>query len=145
MNTAKSRTVIFQTLTFALLLVGANTLVSAQGGLMIYPKNGQSSAAQTKDTSECQSWAAQQSGYDPAAATSERGTVARGGARGAAAGAAIGAIAGDAGKGAAIGATAGGMKKGFERRDQKRTAQAGQADYDRALKTCLEGRGYSVN
>lgn len=114
---------------------------SAQGSLMIYPKSGQSSATQAKDTSECQAWATQQSGYDPAAATSERGTV----ARGAAAGAAIGAIAGDAGKGAAIGATAGGMKKGFERRDQKRAAESGQANYDRALKTCLEGRGYSVN
>lgn len=117
----------------------------AQSEAMVYPQQGQTPEQMSRDKGECHQWAVQQSGYNPVdqTTTKERGVL-RGGARGAAAGAAIGAIAGDAGKGAAIGATAGGMKKGFERRDQKKTAKAGQSSYDQALKACLGGRGYSV-
>ncbi|MGR9085921.1 MAG: glycine zipper family protein [Gammaproteobacteria bacterium] len=134
---------------------------TAQGEIMVYPMQGQSSEQLSIDRYECHMWAVQQSGFDPSAAPAaqaapqgqpQQGRVLRGGMRGAAAGAAIGAIAGDAGKGAAIGATAGGLKKGFERMDQKRAAQsqapmtpAGQDAYDRAIKACLSGRNYSVN
>jgi hypothetical protein len=93
-----------------------------------------------------------------------QGQVVGGAARGAAGGAAIGAIAGDAGKGAAIGAVAGAMRGGGRRRQEKQAqqnaaAQAEQqaamdqqaaidqnhANYNRAMKTCLEARNYTVN
>lgn len=128
---------------------------AAQQALMVYPAQGQSPDQQSKDQSECDQWAIQQSGFDPAnPAAADSGKsgagkeVLRGGARGAAAGAAIGAIAGDAGKGAAIGATAGGMGRGMKKRDEAREQPPpeapGQADYQKALGACLEGRGYSV-
>jgi hypothetical protein len=126
---------------------------------MVYPKQGQSAEQQSQDRYECHVWAVQQSGFDPSAPPQaqaappqrQRGEVLRGGARGAAAGAAIGAIAGDAGEGAAIGATAGALKRGFEKRDRSRAAQSApppsnaESDaYTRAMKACLQGRGYSV-
>jgi hypothetical protein len=139
----------------ALALVAGSA--AAQQGMMVYPAKGQSPDQQTKDQSECNQWAIQQSGFNPAnpqaAATGQSGKgtgreVLRGGARGAAAGAAIGAIAGDAGKGAAIGATAGGIGRGMKKRDEARNAPPpeapGQANYQKALAACLEGRGYSV-
>lgn len=97
----------------------------------------------------------------------QQGGVLRGGARGAAIGAVGGAIAGDAGKGAAIGAATGALIGGFRRRDQMRRQQAkqrqyqqqqqqmaqrqsqaasrGRDNYNRAMKACLTGRGYTVN
>ncbi len=93
-----------------------------------------------------------------------QGQVVGGAAKGAAGGAVIGAVAGDAGKGAAIGATVGVMRGGAKRRQGKRAqkeaaAQAEQqavmdqqaaidqnhATYNRAMKTCLEARNYTVN
>lgn len=144
---------------FAMFLSLATSTASAQGNLMIYPKQGQSADQQSGDRYDCHTWAVQQSGFDPAnpqsagstgGASSTAKETLRGGARGAAAGAAIGAIAGDAGKGAAIGATAGGLRRGFQERDRQRTeAAAGTASpaqqaYQRAMGACLEGRGYSV-
>jgi hypothetical protein len=86
-----------------------------------------------------------------------------GAAGGAAAGAAIGAIAGDAGKGAAIGATSGafaGIFKEIADADAKAreseaaraaalarsqtAAAAARSRYNRALRACLEARGYVV-
>jgi hypothetical protein len=104
-----------------------------------------------------------------AAATppSKKGGAVGGAARGALGGAAVGAIVGDAGKGAAVGAAAGGMRgrrqKVNAQQDQKAAQKQlndqaaatvaahnakvaeGRATYDRARKTCLEGRDYSVN
>ncbi len=141
----------------AFFLSVATTVATAQGDLMIYPKQGQSADQQSKDRYECHTWAVQQSGFDPSnpqasGSTGGRSTTGkealRGGARGAAAGAAIGAIAGDAGKGAAIGATAGGLGRAFKERDRQRNeagaASPGQQAYQRAMGACLEGRGYSV-
>ncbi len=144
------------------LLACSCTIAWAQENLMIYPRQGQGPEQMGKDRYECHAWAVQQSGFDPSmsqqAASPPPSQPARrpllgGAARGAVAGAAVGAIAGDAGKGAAIGATAGGMKRGFENIDSRRAAQsapppqnsAGQDAYTRAMKACLEGRGYSVN
>lgn len=123
---------------------------------IIYPKNGQSSEQQSRDISQCQSWAVQQSGSNqstPQAATSStsaqpQGGVLRGGARGAAVGAIGGAIGGNAGEGAAIGAAVGGLGGGIRRRHQQQAA-AQQNDeavdaYNRAMAACLEGRGYTV-
>jgi hypothetical protein len=127
--------------------------------LMIYPAQGQSADQQSKDRSECHTWAVQQSGYDPSSgapapqSSAPQGSLGRetvkGGARGAAGGAAIGAIAGDAGKGAAIGAVAGGMKRRFNQKDENKASQESAANeatnnYNRALGACLSGRGYTV-
>ena len=124
-----------------------------------YPSKGQSSEQQGKDVGECQAWAKQTTGIDPAAvssasppSTSSAGGGQRvgGAARGAAGGAAIGAIAGDAGKGAAIGAAAGTVRGGRQARKAKEQGQqqAAQAQsdktatYNKAVAACMEGRGY---
>jgi len=136
----------------------------AQDSLYIYPKNGQSDEQQKKDRYECHMWAVQQTGFDPTAPTptqapagsSAGGQVVRGAGRGAALGAVGGAIAGDAGKGAAIGAAVGGAGGAMRRAGQKRqqeeqqqqaaaASQQSRADYNRALSTCMEARGYQVN
>ncbi len=131
-------------------------------GLFIYPNKGQSQDQQEKDKYECQSWATQQTGFDPMnpgkapqAQQPQTAGVLGGAGRGAALGAVGGAIGGDAGKGAAIGAAAGGLFGGMRRRDEKRQQEQVQANYqaqqstnrsewDRALKACLSGRGYTV-
>jgi len=136
----------------------------AQGtALSVYPSNGQSAEQQARDKQECSQWAASQSGpssgmaapASSATAYQPRGQVVRGAARGAAAGAVGGAIGGDASKGAAVGAAVGGAAGGIrrgqagrqERRQQAYSAPAssGPNDYNRALATCLQGRGYTVN
>lgn len=110
-------------------LVSAGSLIviglfagSVNAQQFIYPKNGQTPEQKKKDEYDCHTWAAQQSGYDPIAASqtapaqaptgdakAEKGSAVKGAAKGAAAGAVVGAVAGDAGKGAAIGAAAGGV------------------------------------
>jgi hypothetical protein len=137
--------------------------------MFIYPTKGQSPEQQNRDRYECHTWAVQQTGFDPTKPQAAQpapppqqapqGGVVRGAARGAAVGAVGGAIAGDAGKGAAIGAATGGLIGGMRRRDQQaQQAQAQQqyaqqqqatlsqqqAEYNRALGACLEGRGYTV-
>jgi hypothetical protein len=131
--------------------------------LMIFPNNNQSQAQQDQDNGECNRWAKNQSGFDPAASAgappssgqAKKGGVGRGAMRGAAGGAVVGAITGNAGKGAAIGAAGGGMVGGMRRNDQRRDQQsadqqwanqqrAGRDSYNRALSACLEGKGYTV-
>jgi hypothetical protein len=142
--------------------------------IYIYPAKGQSQSQQDRDRYECHSWAVQQTGFDPSraqAATSDthavsnqplppQGHVARGAARGAALGAVGGAITGNAGTGAAAGAAMGGMAGGMRRRQQRlqqnqqqqvnaqaaSNSQQGQRNaYNRAMASCLTGRGYTVN
>lgn len=134
--------------------------------LMIYPSQGQTPEQQTRDRTECRSWAVQQTGFDPAspppppvAANAQQGTVLRGAARGAVLGVTVGAIAGDAGTGAAAGAAGGALIGGFRRADQRRADEQQQSQaqaqyqqqlatqtqaFDRALAVCLQGRGYTV-
>ncbi|MEK7700385.1 MAG: hypothetical protein AAB418_00125, partial [candidate division NC10 bacterium] len=69
---------------------------SSQPSVAVYPAKGQSAAQQAKDDGECQGWAKQQSGYDPATET----------AKGAGIGAVVGAVGGAA-VGAAVGAATG--------------------------------------
>jgi hypothetical protein len=147
-------------LIFAMSLMPA--VSRAQGtALSVYPSNGQSAEQQARDKQECAQWAASQAGPSsgmaaPATSTYQpRGQVVRGAARGAAAGAVGGAIAGDASKGAAAGAAvggaAGGLRRGRARREERRqastqvAASSGPNDYNRAIATCLQGRGYTVN
>jgi Glycine-zipper domain len=137
-----------------LAFVGAMALaVPCQAqALVIYPAKGQSPAQQDRDRYACHTWAVQQSGYDPSLATSQPvpygATPLRGAARGAAIGAVGGAIGGNAGKGAAIGAASGALIGGIRRRDQYRQQQSSASQqrslYNRALGTCMQGRGYTV-
>ena len=142
--------------------LGILVLGLASAGLaqtaIYYPSKGQSTEQQGKDVGECQAWAKQTTGVDPAAVSSapppsgsaSGGQRVRGAARGAAGGAAIGAIAGDAGKGAAIGAAAGTVSGGRQARKakdqgQQQAAQAQSdkmATYNKAVAACMEGRGY---
>ena len=147
--------------TFTIGLVAA--MVKAQSSILsVYPSNGQTAEQQAKDKYECSQWAASQSGFNPdipapaTTANQPRGQVVRGAARGAAVGAVGGAITGDAGTGAAAGAAMGGAAGGIHRRQARRQERQQQANaqaaasntqdaYNRALTTCLQGRGYTVN
>lgn len=125
---------------------------SAQNALYVYPKQGQTAKQQEQDQGECHVWAVQNSGYNPYAQSGGRyasGGMVRGAAGGAALGAVGGAIGGDAGKGAAIGAGTGALLGGVRQHRHNKKAdsmsQQTNAEYRRALRACLEGRGYSVN
>jgi len=130
--------------------------------LYIYPQRGQSFDQQAVDKAECQRWATEQTGYNPATpppppmAGPPQGGMFRGAFGGAALGAIGGAIGGDAGKGAAIGAGVGGLFGGFRRMRAMEEEQAQMASYhaqtsqatgsfNRAYGACLRGRGYSVD
>jgi hypothetical protein len=151
------------------ILLFAGPAVAQSGDLYIYPAKGQDKTKQNEDRYDCHSWAVSQTGYDPSKPQTitpgssgnqqyrpSQAHVLKGGARGAALGAVGGAITGDAGKGAAAGAAMGGLAGGFRRRDersqqasqQQANAQSAQqnqrSSYNRALASCLEGRGYTV-
>lgn len=109
-----------------------------------YPARGQSAEQASRDQTECQAWAKQQTGFDPLQDTAKGLGIgaALGALTGAAAGAAIGAATGSAGTGAAIGAAAGGIggaglggTVGYQRSKQ---------GHDRAFAACMEARGYTV-
>jgi hypothetical protein len=158
---------LLELLTFSTILF-AGSAVAQNSDMYIYPAKGQDQNKQNEDRYDCHSWAVSQTGFDPSkpqmtsapsGAQQYRPSqphVLRGGARGAALGAVGGAIAGDAGKGAAAGAAMGGLAGGFRRRDERRQqASEQQADaqsaqqnqqmsYNRAMASCLEGRGYTV-
>jgi hypothetical protein len=137
------------------LMVAAATVLAmpcqAQS-VIIYPARGQSPAQQDQDNYACHNWATQQSGYNPSQPPPQASPYGpsplRGAARGAAVGAVGGAIGGDAGKGAAIGAATGALIGGMRRRDQYAQQQSSssqqQSLYNRAIATCMQGRGYTV-
>ncbi len=146
-------------------LVGLALAPAAAQHMFIYPAQNQSPEQQSRDQFECCQWSVHQTGVDPtsqamaAAPPSGGGTQAsplRGAARGATVGVIGGAIGGNAGKGAAIGAASGALIGGFRRRDQERRQEQQRREYEqqqaqaigaynRALATCLRGRGYTVN
>ena len=128
-----------------------------------YPSKGQSAEKQATDSSECRTWAQQNTGIDPAVASQPApqqsgstvggGHRARGAVRGAAAGAVVGGVAnGDAGEGAGVGAAAGvvagGSRARQDRRAQNSAAQGAQqqsmATFNSAWGSCMKGRGYAV-
>lgn len=141
----------------SILLIGLIIVFStpSHGQQMMVYKEGVSDSQLMKDKNECAAWATQQTGYNPAYASSSvptgpDGSRLRGAARGAAVGAVVGEIANDdAGRGAAAGAAGGamigGMRKRQARRQQQDYQNQSQANYDRAATTCLQGRGYTVN
>jgi hypothetical protein len=148
----------------ALAVLMAVGIASAQQPI-IYPAKGQSSQQQASDSGQCQAWAKQSTGVDPAAIAQQAantpppqqpsGGRVRGAAGGAAVGAAVGAIAGDAGKGAAAGAVGGTVAGGMRQRrqaaaqsqqqeaSQQQTSQA-MGTFNRAFSACMTGRGYTV-
>ena len=99
----------------------------ATPNVFAYPAQGQTPQQQAKDTSECQAWAQQQTGWDPATST----------AKGVGVGLAIGALTG-----AAIGAAAGGI--GGAAYGGTSQYGKGQAGYDQAFGACMSGRGYTT-
>lgn len=138
-------------------------------GPFVYPSRGQSPKQEQTDKGQCYTWAVQQTGFDPAnpptptspppQAGPPEGGLFRGAAGGAALGAIGGAIGGNAGEGAAMGAAVGGLFGGMRRRrwmEQAEFQQAsyqqqlqnalsqGRADYNRAFKACMSGRGYTL-
>jgi len=145
----------------------------AKVGLSVYPAKGQTKDQTVRDELACTDWAKEQTGIDPMAVVANTDSAAaagkqaadsaaghagvRGAARGAAAGAAVGAIAGDAGTGAAIGAAGGAVagrhkKKaaGKEAAEQGAAAAEAQATgslttFSKAMSSCLQGKGYTVN
>jgi len=137
-------------------LIGVSLIFSSPSNaqqVMAY-KQGVTNDQSMKDQTECANWATQQTGYNPAYASSVQtgpdGSRVRGAAGGAAVGAVVGGISGgSAGKGAAAGAAAvvsiGGMRKRQKQRQQQDYQNQMQATYTRALTTCLQGRGYAVN
>jgi hypothetical protein len=152
------------------LFLYATPEISAQD-LFVFPSRGQSNEQMQRDRMECHAWARQQTGFDPFQASpgapppqatggSTLGAVAGGGAVGAAGGAVIGGITGNFGRGAAIGAASGALLGGMARSSQNRSdadatrqwaqqeaaSQAAARDrFNRAYRTCLEGKGYTVN
>jgi hypothetical protein len=150
----------FAVLLVACLLPGA----TAAQQMFVFPAKGQSPQQQAQDEAACNSWATNQTGFNPAQAPSApppsgqatQGGLVRGGARGAATGAVVGAIAGDAGRGAAAGAAGGALIGGMRRRDQRRQQEAqdqawqqqqnaAREAWRRAYAACLQGKGYTVN
>jgi hypothetical protein len=155
-----------------ILVESPEPLVSTQ--IYFYPKQGQSVAQQDRDRYECYLWAVEQSGFDPSAAPlaphqrivvrpaqPEGQNTVVGAVTGAIIGAAIGAPH-DTGKGAVIGTMAGALlgaasdaaqqqeaaavTRHYDRISEQRSAvnELKAQDYRRAMKACLEGRGYSV-
>ena len=112
--------------------------------LVAYPTKCQYEQQQAKYTTECQTWAKQQSGFDPAVATAKAAGigVALGALGGAATGAAVGAATGHAGTGAAIGAVVGSVGGAAVGGGYGYTKS--REGYDRAFGACMTGRGYSV-
>ena len=132
-------------LVFAAVITGcASSSEPPKAGVYVYPAQGQSAQQQAQDTSACQSWAQQQTGYNPTGDTAKGVGVgaALGALGGAALGAAVGAAAGSPGTGAAIGAAAGGVGGatygGVSQHGQ------GQAGYDQAYGACMSGKGYTI-
>jgi uncharacterized protein YcfJ len=125
--------------------------VAAAPALVVYPAQGQSQKRQDRDRYECNQWAVEQTGFDPALAEpppKKKGGILKGALGGAAVGGIIGSLSGDAGKGAAIGGLAGGTVGGVSQGSKNARAEAYQEQnlegYNRALGACLNGRGYTV-
>ena len=129
----------FTAVAFALALSGCASSGNPQPSVFAYPAKGQTPEQQARDSSECQTWAKQQSGWDPTTDTAKGVGV---GAAVGALGAAVGAASGNAGTGAAIGAAAGGIGGGAYGGVSQ--YGKGQAGYDHAFSACMNGKGYTT-
>jgi hypothetical protein len=117
----------------------------ARPAITAYPAKGQNEQQQARDTNDCQFWAKQQTGYDPAMDTAKSAGVglAVGAVAGAATGAAIGAASGrGAGSGAAVGAVVGGV--GGTAAGAGYGYTKNRDGYNQAFSACMQGKGYTV-
>jgi hypothetical protein len=127
------------------MLSGCASSGTSTSNVVVYPSKGQSAEQQGRDSGECQTWAKQNSGYDPGTETAKGAGVglALGALAGAATGAAVGAATGHAGQGAAVGAVVGGVGGaavgGGYKYSQTRDG------FDKAFGTCMTGKGYAVS
>ncbi|MBI4609985.1 MAG: hypothetical protein HY726_13370 [Candidatus Rokubacteria bacterium] len=126
---------------FGMAVTGCATV---QPSVYAYPKKGQTAEQVSRDQTECQGWAKQQTGFDPASDTAKGAGLGAvlGALGGAATGAAIGAATGSPGKGAAIGAAAGGIGGAAVGGGVGYTKS--KEGYDRAYAACMTARGYEV-
>ncbi len=146
-----------------MLALAAAAVTQAAAQQYVYPAKGQSAQQQKSDEAACQTWAIQQTGFDPAKPpppqaaaappTTATGTTPGAGMKGAARGAVVGeVVGGDAGAGAAAGAA---VARSQSRKQNAAAAQQGQqqaqaatqqqqAAFAKARAACLEGRGYTV-
>ena len=131
-------------LAFAAMISGCASSEPPKPGVYVYPAQGQTPQQQAQDSSECQTWAQQQSGYSPGADTAKGVGVgaALGALGGAALGAAVGAAAGSPGTGAAIGAAAGGV--GGATYGGVSQSGKGEGAYNQAYTACMSGKGYTT-
>jgi hypothetical protein len=129
---------------FAAAISGCSSSEPPKPNVYVYPAQGQTPQQQAQDTSECQTWAQQQSGYSPGTDTAKGVGVgaALGALGGAALGAAVGAAAGSPGTGAAIGAAAGGV--GGATYGGVSQSGKGESGYNQAYSACMGGKGYTT-
>ena len=80
---------------FATALSGCASGPAAQPSAYVYPQKGQTAEKQSRDTGECQTWAKQQTGFDPLTDS----------AKGAGVGALVGAVGGAAAGAAGLAVT----------------------------------------
>jgi hypothetical protein len=127
---------------FALLASGCASM--SQPTVYAYPKKGQSAEQASRDRTECEAWAKQQTGFDPAMDTAKGAGLGAliGAAAGAATGAAVGAATGSPGKGAAIGAAAGGIGGGVLGGGLGYSKN--KEGFNKAYSACMSSRGYEV-
>jgi phage tail tape-measure protein len=125
-------------------VAGSGCATASQPTVYAYPTKGQTAEQQSRDRTECEAWAKQQTGFDPAKDTAKGAGVGAlvGAAGGAAAGAAIGAAAGSPGKGALIGAAAGGLGGAAVGGGLGYTKN--KEGFDKAYAACMSARGYEV-
>jgi hypothetical protein len=127
-------------------LSGCAASAPPQPGVAAYPAKGQTPEQQARDGAECQGWAKQQTGYDPAMDTAKGAGVglAVGAIAGAATGAAVGAATGaGAGRGAATGAVIGGVGGTAVGAGYGYTKN--KDGYEKAYAACMTGKGYTVS
>lgn len=150
--------IIFPTIFFA--------CAAAAQQAIFYPAKGQSAAQQNTDTTDCHSWAQQITGVNPAMLAEQmansptpeqtHGQLLRGAGGGALFGTLIGGAAGGHwGEGAGIGALVGTMGVGMRMRRERAQMEMQQESlqhqasgelsrYNRAVKACMTGRGYTA-
>lgn len=125
---------------YLLLLVATPCLAISS----INPTKGQSAEQQDKDTYECDEWAKQQTGFDPAAAQAPQ-PPSQPRVKEAAKSAAKGAVGGPVGMGfSAKKHRSERLKEQQEQEEAKAQQQQQLESFDKARAACLEGRGYSV-
>lgn len=150
---------------FTIMLSFFGLMNISSADMFIFPAQGQSADQQELDEFRCQRWATDRTGFNPlatpVATTAPPSQQRQSGSavRGALGGAALGAILGDSSSAARRGGAAGALVGGVRQRNannqvEQDTQQWAQReannlannrnDFDRAMKACLEGKGYTI-